>query len=337
MISRPARDYPAHEPARPRRLDGLRRRPVAEVAAQLGVAIVHGRMTCPACGVEGRACSVNPDGMGWRCWACDAAGDALILAGYRVCGRRPAKGDAAAWEAISVALGGPRLDAPAPKAQPVRALVRPPFVADVWDACGNVVDDAEVAGWIRSRGLDPVALARRDIVRAWPRGRRGPAWMPAGRRAVFAGRDAAGDVVTLRFRGTLPKTRPPYEPGKHYDAVGAVLACPNGWALLTGVRPERWDGRLYVAEGEPDFATVAQLHPTSAVWGVWSGSWTPEIARRVPEGCDVVIAVHHDKGGEKYAGIVRGSLERRCDVTRTAPGPDENDRLRAKPERMVAT
>lgn len=330
------RDYPAHEPARPRRLDGLRRRPVAEVAAQLGVAIVHGRMTCPACGVEGRACSVNPDGMGWRCWACDARGDALVLAGYVVCGRRPTKGDAAAWEAVSVALGGPRLDVPAPKPQPVRPLVRPPGVADVWDACGRVDDDREVSAWVRSRGLDPVRLARRDILRALPRGRR-EAWLPPGRRAVFAGRDALGDVVTLRFRGTLPKTRPPYEAGKHYDTVGAVLACPIGWALLCGIVPERWDGRLIVAEGEPDFATVAQNNPDSATWAVWSGSWTAAIAARVPEGAAVTIATHHDKGGEKYAALVRGSLERRCGVTRTAPGPDENDRWMARnPEQLAA-
>lgn len=335
-MSSPVRDYPAHEPARPSKLAGLRRRPVAEVAAQLGVAIVHGRMTCPACGVEGRACSVNPDGMGWRCWACDAHGDALILAGYRVCGRRPQKGDAAAWDAISRALGGPVLDAPAPRPVPVRELVRPPGVSDAWDACGRVDDDREVSAWLRSRGLDPVVLARLDVVRA---AGAMPSWAPRGRRAVFAGRDHTGAVVTLRFRATdgrQPKTLPPCAPrGTHYDCGAAVLASVYGWGLLAGVRPERWDGRLVIAEGEPDFATVAQLNPTAAVWGVWSGSWTAAIAARVPEGCAVVIATHHDKAGEKYAALVRESLERRCDVTRTADGPDENDRHRRRLTEIV--
>lgn len=345
------RDYPAHEPMRPRArgaLSSVVDRTIAEVGALVGYAVRADGLACPACrepvrGPHDRrpSAGLTATGRGWHCHRCGVRGTSMTLAAYALLGRVPGRGDSAGWRALSVAIeeAGAPVDLP-PAAPVVRAVLRPPLaeVDAVWGACGP--PDRAVAEWLRSRGLDPVALSRRDLVRSLPVGYVGPAWMPhdaSERRAVLAARDATGAVRSLRFRATgtaRPKAAPPSgradarTGGAAYAVGGLVLACPLAAGMLAGIaRPDR----VVVCEGEPDWLTLCQTMPDRAVIGVWSGSWTAEIAARVPEGAEVLIAVHHDDAGHKYAATVRGTLERRCDVTRTATGPgDENDRHRRR-------
>jgi predicted nuclease with TOPRIM domain len=76
--------------------------------------------------------------------------------------------------------------------------------------------------------------------------------------------------------------------------------------LRTGARPSNLgDGELWVivAEGEIDYLTAVQLsaaYPV-ATFGIVSGSWTREIAARIPDGAIVVAATDPDPAGDRYA------------------------------------
>jgi hypothetical protein len=74
-----------------------------------------------------------------------------------------------------------------------------------------------------------------------------------------------------------------------------------------------------IREGVPDFLTWATrwgdaAEGAPAVIGFISGSWTPEIAGRVPSGTGVVIRAHADDAGAKYARHIAGSIDARCTV-----------------------
>ena len=82
-----------------------------------------------------------------------------------------------------------------------------------------------------------------------------------------------------------------------------------------------WGGELVVAEGVPDFLSWTTTCPVAdesapAILGVASGSWTSDLAARVPDGTRVVIATHHDGAGHRYAQTIAGTLAGRCEVRR---------------------
>ena len=72
------------------------------------------------------------------------------------------------------------------------------------------------------------------------------------------------------------------------------------------------------AAGERDFLTVATHYGTvedaPAVLGVVSGSWSDELAARIPTECRVVVRVHRDEAGAKYREAICRSLSGRCRV-----------------------
>lgn len=150
--------------------------------------------------------------------------------------------------------------------------------------------------------------------------------IPKGRKAVASAADGEG------LHG-----------GPFAVVAGLVLADPMGRALLRGARADdgvTWDGRVVVTEGEPDTWTWATLQRRSrwaeeqaaaaregrawspatwATFGVEAGAWTPELADRVPDGAELVIRVHHDEAGAKYAEAIRATVAGRCRVTRSKP------------------
>jgi len=76
-----------------------------------------------------------------------------------------------------------------------------------------------------------------------------------------------------------------------------------------------------IAEGEPDWLTWASRQADSdeqgpAVFGVESGSWTAEIAARIPDSTRIVIRTHLDASGETYARKIATTLSPRCRVLR---------------------
>jgi len=90
----------------------------------------------------------------------------------------------------------------------------------------------------------------------------------------------------------------------------------DGWGrqiLATGRRPEGWGGELVVAEGMPDFLSWAITFSDAdeaapAVLGLTAGSWTPDLAGRVPDGTRVILATHADAAGDRYAAAVAATF-----------------------------
>ena len=203
-----------------------------------------------------------------------------------------------------------------------------------------------MAAWLRSRNLDPEKLKQNDLARALPVNaahptwaRYGGTWAKRGYQCVLPAWDDRG-LATLRARRTdgggganEPKELAP----KGYDAVGCVYANGAGSQLLTG-KTSGEPPRIVIAEGAPDFLTWATLAENHAVFGVFSGAWTPEIAARIPDGAEVVVWTHDDKSGHEYAERVRSTLAPRCNVLRAPKPPrhptgepmDVNDMHRAR-------
>lgn len=220
---------------------------------------------------------------------------------------------------------------------------------------------AAVAGdWLREvRGVDVDALAALDAVRVLPREHPWPRWLPlvgmeraawlALYRLAAPMYDAAGELRALRFRAVdrvrepdpaadpprlrwraLPVQRKALAPiGSRL--AGLVLADPWGLALLRGGREVEgvpWDGSVLVAEGEIDLwaatTNAARIREagTFAGFAVVAGSWTPELAARIPDGARVTIATDPDSTGDKYAETVRATLAGRCKVRRSKARPE---------------
>ncbi|MCG8421346.1 MAG: hypothetical protein MJE77_25795 [Proteobacteria bacterium] len=96
------------------------------------------------------------------------------------------------------------------------------------------------------------------------------------------------------------------------------MADRNGWELLRSGTTER---NVIIAEGVPDWLVwslwAERAGPQApAVLGVLSGSWTDELAARIPNQTRVLIRTHDDKAGHKYADKIAASLVDRCIVLR---------------------
>lgn len=338
-------------------IDALGREHVLVVASALGLEVQKprgasgGSCSCPACGAERRhpsrqdrrlAVGVRSDGLGWRCYQCDASGDQLHLAALAL--ERGKWGELTAdqktrvrtwavdWLRLaSTSLSDLRDSAMRP------GVAEPTFppsdeVADLWSRCGPVTGDPRVCTWLTvDRGLDAPTVAQLDLARALPRGADCPlwaskkieerhvGWSQTAYRAIFRLYDHLGLVrsVLARYCGTpahprTPKSRAPLG----FARRGLVLADPRGRAMLAGERVgERV--RVVIAEGEMDhlaWATSARASSddeTVCVLGLVSGSWLPEIAARVPDGATVLVATHADKDGEKYAREITATLAAR--------------------------
>lgn len=171
------------------------------------------------------------------------------------------------------------------------------------------------------------ALRFRAVDRAAPR------WTaPPGCR--IEDRDGrAALVTTVRGRTReLPKALASVGVG---HGAGLVMADPMGLALLRGQREDegiQWDGRVIIVEGEPDLWAVAtsssriQRHPegsgsTFAAFAVEAGSWSTELAARIPDQARILVWTDLDDAGERYAAAVNASLTRRCTVLRATRPP----------------
>lgn len=231
--------------------------------------------------------------------------------------------------------------------------------ASIYDPAVPWLENAE-----HGRGLSCRELAALDLARAMPLdpgAHPWPSWIPwlnLGRaawlrryRLAAPMYDATGALRSLRFRavtaerelvdGALRWRRVEVEDRvkvlapKGSTVRGLALADPVGRALLAGdLASVPWDGRVVVIEGEPDLWTWSTLQRrgmapdglTWAVLGVVSGSWTEDLAARVPSGCKVSVRTHADAAGDAYAERIRRTLAKRCEVRRAViQGPREED------------
>lgn len=299
------------------------------------------------------ACPANPAAGG-------RSGDNLALAMFVLFGRRLDKSDRRwpelwAWGSAHGFCAGSltrydtrTLRRPPPRhPPPPPTLARPPReeVETLWHRCRPVTADEGVCAWLIHRCLDPHQIERMDLVRALPVGQplyswaggrswrwddrppRGSSW-----RCVFPVYGHTGELESLRARSILlgasrhPKTLPAScGPG---SASGLVLANGLGRRLLRG---HREPVRVIIHEGEPDFLTGAtfwaggeQAEPI-AVFGIWSGAWSLEIAERVPDGAEVIIRTDVDDTGNLYARKIERTLQGRCHLRRLKPHLGEED------------
>ena len=231
-------------------------------------------------------------------------------------------GDAAAW------LRSRALD---PDAVRLLDLARELPDADELDALA-----AERAGILAADGL-PLDGA---TVPGWAALGRVP-WS-SGWRLMLPTWGPGGDLVGLRARWCLRDPPKPTFGGKEIGGTGiasgpAVYADPVGrWLLERGPGARagelagdadrnplawRWSGVVVVAEGGPDWLTLATAEPravagksTAAILGLWSGGWTAELGARLPSGCVVRLALHKDGAGDGYAERVRATIPAGCRV-----------------------
>jgi hypothetical protein len=204
------------------------------------------------------------------------------------------------------------------------------------------------AGQSPQRAIDDVvrAVEDKDLVRVIPYGLPLPDWASYGfswartnYRLVFPLYDHFGRMRSLHARSLSiqPHSGPKAVTAKGTSTVGLVMADALGQQMLAGgALPEWWQGdtpfRVVVTEGEPDFLTWA-VQPSDAmeyppavlgiIGGGTSGSWTPDLAARVPSGHKVVIRTHHDEAGQRYAACIHQSLRGRCSVSRSTQGGDQ--------------
>jgi hypothetical protein len=308
------------------------------IAETLGYKVVRGRSIspCPSCKAEFRSSrghdrrgpiGLTTDSRGWRCHRCDAHGDAVTFAAWHVAAtNRPAD-----WGAVLEELAGRGWSTPPPAvhvaAGPPR---RPPRkdLLDLWARSVPITQDADATVYLRGREIDPELVDDRGLARAIPAGLTPPqipvwahlhgTWPGAGYRLLLPMWDVGCNLATMHARnlaGATPKGAFP----SGYEVRGSVFADPAGQRML-----EKGEllGTLWVVEGAPDFlktATSWSDEADIAVLGVVSGSWTHEIAARVPNGAHVVIAVHHDLSGERYVTKVVDSLAGRVRLERWAP------------------
>jgi hypothetical protein len=161
-------------------------------------------------------------------------------------------------------------------------------------------------------------------VRARWTGTREPEWPPV---------DPERPETYLDFGDVFEETRPPFS-GKEVSPRGAgfcrgtVYADPVAQWLLRGghgpIDPDapdlKWNQRVLVVEGGPDFLVMAsrpgRVSPdgqVDAVVGVWSGAWTDDrpgrsIARRFKGAEVVLVACDDDEGGDKIGRPILRAL-----------------------------
>ncbi len=209
-------------------------------------------------------------------------------------------------------------------------------VTATWESCDPVADDLVVADYLRGRAIDPFRVEDADVARVLNNRRPPPDWMRIGKlnwlesnhRLVVPLWDARGQMKSLRGWCVSPSNLPKRLAPAGYSASGLVMADALALQLLrTGTRPSWWPSNVpldvIVAEGEPDFVSYATHRSDAdetapAVFGVESGSWTEEIASRIPFGARVLVAPHHDPAGQSYARKIAQSLSGRAQLLRSA-------------------
>ncbi len=292
------------------------------------------------------AIGVRREGGGWRCYECDASGDQLHLVAIALEGRRfdecsvEQKTRVRTWVMEWLRIGTspsstparPRLEIPAGDAPPEY----PPedAVLTFWEKCVSPAADERVARWLEhDRRLPLQRIAGQELVGALPYNAPCPPWAakpetdtrPAvpwsqtAYRALFRLFDDRGRARNLlaRYVGTPTHERTPKSRAAcGYQRRGLVLADARGREMLEGSLLVTEALRVVIAEGEMDMLAFAAGRARSgassgelvAVLGIVSGSWTPELAARIPDGATVLIATHLDKDGEKYAARITETL-----------------------------
>lgn len=233
---------------------------------------------------------------------------------------------------------------PSPPRQ-VRPLTYPPGheVVDFWTHLRAVPQAPEVAAWLGTRGLayDRLGQWPRLIIQAVGEHPVWPPWASCGDRPWYQTRykaiiplfDARGEMRSVKARAVADGDGPKSVPPIGYDVSRLVMASPTlAYVLRTGAWPDRVapDQRvIYAAEGEPDYLSLVQAiatskRPMAGVLGYFSGSFSFELFKRLPEGQTVIFYRQTDTAGAAYLDRLRETfrpvlLERRIDIREPKP------------------
>jgi hypothetical protein len=293
---------------------------------------------CPAHGERNPSCSVTRgrDGtLRFKCHGCQATGDLLTLVAtvHDLDLRTDFKAvllEAAQIAGLSHVVDElnerqPYTPRPLPELpEPEAERDYPPVseVEAVWAAGRPVAGDSAAGGHLVGRGLDARTVDSLGLLRALPADAslpswaryRGRPWTASGHRMIARVYDAAGtcrSVRAWRVEGEAAAKRLP--PGGH-RATGLVMANKRARELLTG---ERAAPRVIViSEGESDWCSACVAWPMLAIFGITSGSWDEDFAKRIPIGSEVVIRTDNDRAGDVYADQILKTIKTRAVVRR---------------------
>jgi hypothetical protein len=315
---------------------------VFEVAQELGLKVTPARGAnggciygCPLCGAEKRhssrgdrrgAIGIRRDDMGWRCFECDASGDAVDFAAAVLRGKRyrdlsdGARAEVREWcmRYVGLVEGVPMSPLPRAPRTIVPAPGYPPeseVLAFYNDACIPLDQDPEAMAYARHRGIDVGRAVDRNLVRVLPAGAAVPPWATSwgrrGYRLIAPVHDVRGVMRSVLGRSValtppIPKSVAP----TGYARSGLIMGDGLGkWLLANGECPgflPADERRVLICEGEVDWAIACSTWAEGdaaapATLGIVSGSWTPAIAGRIPDGFTVAIATDSDPAGDRYA------------------------------------
>lgn len=288
---------------------------------------------CPWHDEKSPSCSVTvgPDGtIRVRCFGCDQTGDVFTLVAA-VLGLSAARDfrrvlvECASLAGLHGVVHELETGAPADRPVFVPRRAEPPSepsyppnseLEALLAECVPVTDCADVSAYLTTRGIDPELVAESNLALALKPGCRLPgrawafqglSWVDGGYRLILPVRDSLGAIRSVRAwritDGDTPKRLPP----GGYRATGLALACPMATAMFTSTHVPV---RLLIAEGEGDFLSAATwpMREPTAVMGIFSGSWTPAFAAKVPRGCRVFVWTDRDRAGDRYAEAITTSL-----------------------------
>jgi hypothetical protein len=223
-------------------------------------------------------------------------------------------------------------------AAPTRLYPPSPEIEALWSIAGPVDQDRDIGAWLKSRRkLDPERITRLDLARALskqslplPRwaGFGGDnekpwrSWPSAGLQLLVPLHDAQGAMRSMLFRRSLEieSAWPPKSIAANgFERAGLVMVNDRARQLLTHPVQHADGLQIVIEEGEMDWLTGCLAWASAnerAIFGVMSGSWTEELAERIPRGARVTIRTDNDAAGDLLADKIAQTLLRRCTVLR---------------------
>lgn len=347
-------------------LERMRSVQVSLLAAELGRPVAPARGSsggavygCPSCNSDRRhtksgdkrgSVGLVQSGLGWRCFQCDAAGDALDFVAYALRGQKLGElGDAGKSEVRDWCQRWLGLDSSTPStgARPKPVAPPPPVthapvylpeveVRAVWDACARVDEVPEVASWFAARRIDATRVADADLARVAPTRLELPpwggfgggesekpwrSWPSVGLRLVVPLFDRQAGMRSVIFRRPFETDRnwPPKSVAARAERTGLGMCCPLARQLLElGSWPDWWpegaDKRVRVAEGEMDFLTYATDSSDAdeaAPATIGGFAGSWSLLAHVPGQSALAVQTHDDKDGLKYANEILAALMKR--------------------------
>ncbi len=343
--------------------------PILQVAAEIGMVQRNkGYAPCPMCRAGQRGSSdkrgpVRIRGNYWRCYRsqCGCGGSVIDMVGAAILQAEPvlqnkehsepmqswfaSRGyceaprgkDGSYLEVEKVKLSVPPLSAPKNTEPPPQEEVEA-----FYNSLPSLSSSPKCRSYLINRKIDPVRAQERSLARV-VRSSRLPRWadhipFTVGLPAIVVPMyNADGKIGSLTFRSVTPGAKNKSISSKG-GRMGVVFSDRMGLKLLQ----DKWnwlnpEPAVLVLEGEIDFLTWGTRYSDlddlklPVLFGVVSGSWSKDIAGKIPDDSLVMGRTHHDKGGEQMFRHIKGTVGPRCRVWRSSPPEDfkkdDNDLL----------